>query len=135
MKFQTTTLPGVILIELEPHRDERGFLARSFCQEEFEREGLNTCWLQCNATLTRRKGMIRGLHYQAEPQTETKLIHCTAGAVWDIVVDIRHGASTFGQWEKFELAAEDLRQLFPRPLISPFCGAPPGALACCCCSL
>jgi dTDP-4-dehydrorhamnose 3,5-epimerase len=112
MRFKTTTLPGVFLIELEPHSDERGFLARSFCAEEFQRAGLNTHWPQCNTTLTRRKGMIRGLHYQAEPHSETKLIHCTAGAVWDVVADVRPESATFGRWEKFELAAGDLRQLY-----------------------
>ena len=112
MQFHPTTLPGVWMIELEPREDERGFLARTYCEEEFGNRGLGVHWPQCNLTLTRRRGMVRGLHYQAAPKSEAKLIRCVAGAVWDVVVDLRPDSSTFGQWESFELTGENHRQLY-----------------------
>lgn len=112
MQFHSTTLPGVWMIELEPREDERGFLARTYCEEEFGNRGLGVRWPQCNLTLTRRRGMVRGLHYQAAPKSEAKLIRCVAGAVWDVVVDLRPDSSTFGQWESFELTGENHRQLY-----------------------
>jgi len=112
MQFHPTTLPGVWMIELEPREDERGFLARTYCEEEFGNRGLGVHWPQCNLTLTRRRGMVRGLHYQAAPKSEAKLIRCVAGAVWDVIVDLRPDSSTFGQWESFELTGENHRQLY-----------------------
>jgi dTDP-4-dehydrorhamnose 3,5-epimerase len=112
MKFQPVRLSGIRLIELEPHEDERGFLARTYCADEFRTAGLNTEWPQCNLTLTRRTGAIRGMHFQADPHPETKLIRCVAGAVWDIAVDLRPGSNTYGEWEAFELTADNHRQLY-----------------------
>lgn len=112
MKFHATALPGVWRVELELREDERGFLARTFCAQEFAARGLNTRWPQCNLTLTLRRGMIRGLHYQAEPQPETKLIRCAAGAIWDVVVDVRPDSPTFRKWEAFELSAKNPCQLY-----------------------
>jgi len=112
MQFHPTTLSAVWLIELEPREDERGFLARTYCEEEFGNRGLGIHWPQCNLTLTRRRGMIRGLHYQADPKSEAKLIRCIAGAVWDVVVDLRPNSSTFGKWESFELTGGNNRQLY-----------------------
>jgi dTDP-4-dehydrorhamnose 3,5-epimerase len=112
MRFTPTTLPGVWLIEPERREDERGFLARTFCEREFAAQGLNTRWPQCNLTLTRRRGMIRGLHFQAEPKPEIKLVRCVAGAVFDVVVDVRRGAPTFGRWAGFELTADNQRALY-----------------------
>ena len=91
MKFSNTTLPGVWLIDLELRADERGFLARTYCEQEFSEHGLNTRWPQCNLTLTKTRGMVRGLHYQAEPKPEIKLIRCAAGAIFDVLVDVRRG--------------------------------------------
>jgi dTDP-4-dehydrorhamnose 3,5-epimerase len=112
MKFVPTKLSGVWLIELELREDERGFFARTFCEQEFAARGFNTRWPQCNLTRTLRRGVIRGLHYQAAPKPETKLIRCAAGAVWDVVVDVRPDSPTYGQWEAFELTAENHRQLY-----------------------
>jgi dTDP-4-dehydrorhamnose 3,5-epimerase len=112
MKFHTTTLPGVWRIELELRQDERGFLARTFCEQEFAEHGLNTRWPQCNLTLTRRRGTIRGMHFQAEPKPEIKLIRCSVGAVHDVLVDVRTESPTYGQWEAFELTAENHRMLY-----------------------
>lgn len=113
MKFTpVSTLAGVWLIDLEPREDERGFLARTFCEEEFAAHGLATRWSQCNLTLTRRRGTVRGMHFQAEPQPEIKLIRCAAGAIHDVLVDVRPGSKTFGRWEAFELTAQNRRQLY-----------------------
>jgi dTDP-4-dehydrorhamnose 3,5-epimerase len=112
MKFHTTSLAGVWLIELEPRQDERGFLARTYCEREFAEHKLNTRWPQCNLTLSRHRGMIRGLHYQIEPHPEIKLVCCQAGTIWDVIVDVRAGAPTYGRWEAFELSGQALRQLY-----------------------
>ncbi|MFO1459961.1 MAG: dTDP-4-dehydrorhamnose 3,5-epimerase [Verrucomicrobiota bacterium] len=112
MKFHTTKLPGIRLIELEPRADVRGFFARTFCEQEFGDHGLNTHWPQANLTRTIRRGMVRGLHWQAEPRPEIKLIRCSAGAIWDVVVDIRPDSPTFGRWEAFELSSDAPRQLY-----------------------
>ena len=112
MTFLPTSLPGVWRIELERRKDERGFLARTYCEREFAERGLNTRWLQCNLTLTKKRGMIRGLHFQAEPKPETKLIRCAAGAIFDVLVDVRRDSPAFGKWEGFELTAENRRTLY-----------------------
>ena len=112
MKFHPTKLDGLLLIELEPRGDERGFFARTYCEEEFRRHGLNTTWPQCNQTRTALKGAVRGMHWQAEPLTEIKLIRCTAGRIFDVLVDVRHGSPTFGRWEGFELSPDSASQLY-----------------------
>lgn len=112
MNFSTTSLPGVWLIDLELREDERGFLARTYCEREFGERGLNTRWPQCNLTLTKKRGTIRGLHFQAEPKPEIKLIRCAAGAICDVLVDVRRDSPTFGRWESFELSGENRRILY-----------------------
>jgi len=112
MKFTQTRLPGVWSIELEPREDERGFLARTFCENEFAEHGLNIRWPQCNLTLTRKRGMLRGMHFQAEPKPEIKLIRCASGSIYDVLVDVRKDSPTFGQWEGFELTGENRRTLY-----------------------
>jgi len=112
MKFSPTTLAGLWLIELEPREDERGFLARTYCENEFAQQGLNTRWPQCNLTLTKKRGTIRGMHFQADPQPEIKLIRCAAGNIFDVLVDVRRDSPTFGKWSGFELSAENRRQLY-----------------------
>lgn len=112
MKFSHTTLDGLWLVELELREDERGFLARTYCEREFAAHGLNTRWPQCNLTLTRQRGTIRGMHFQADPKPELKLIRCAAGAVFDVLVDARRDSPTFGRWEGFELTALNRRSLY-----------------------
>lgn len=112
MKFSRATLEGLWLIELELREDERGFLARTYCDKEFAAHGLNTRWPQCNLTLTKQRGMIRGMHFQADPKPEIKLIRCAAGAIYDVLVDVRRSSSTFGKWEGFELTAQNRRMLY-----------------------
>jgi len=112
MKFSPTTLAGLWLIDLELREDERGFLARTYCENEFSQHALNTRWPQCNLTLTKKRGSIRGMHFQAEPKPEIKLIRCAAGRIFDVLVDVRAGSPTFGKWEGFELSGENRRQLY-----------------------
>jgi len=112
MKFSRTKLTGLWLIDPELREDERGFLARTYCDNEFAAHSLNTRWPQCNLTLTRKRGMIRGMHFQAEPKPETKLIRCAAGIIFDVLVDVRPESPTFGHWEGFELTAQNRRMLY-----------------------
>jgi dTDP-4-dehydrorhamnose 3,5-epimerase len=112
MRFLPTSLPGVWLLDLDLRSDDRGFLARTYCEKEFRDHGLNVHWPQCNLTLTKKRGMLRGLHYQAEPKTEIKLIRCAAGAIYDVLADLRPTSQTFGLWEAFELTAANRRTLY-----------------------
>ena len=112
MKFTPTKLAGVWMVEMETQADERGWFARTWCEQEFAAHGLNTRWPQGNLTQTLRRGAIRGLHWQAEPRPEVKLVRCGAGAIWDVVVDVRRTSPTFGRWEAFELTAANGRQLY-----------------------
>lgn len=112
MKFSRTNFSGVWLIEMELREDERGFLARTYCDQEFAAQGLNTRWPQCNLTLTKKRGMVRGMHFQADPKPEIKLIRCTAGAIFDVLVDVRRDSPTFGSWESFELTAANRLTLY-----------------------
>src|SRR5215469_13768474 len=112
MKFSPTSLTGLWLIDLELREDERGFLARTFCEDEFSAHGLNTRWPQSNLTLTKKRGTIRGMHFQMEPKPEIKLIRCAAGAIFDVAVDVRRDSPTFGKWEGFELCSQNRRMLY-----------------------
>ncbi len=112
MIFHETKLKGVFEIHIEPHQDDRGFFARSWCQKEFEDHGLNARLVQCNISRNDRKGTLRGIHYQATPHTEAKLVRCTAGAVYDVALDIRPNSPTFGQWFGTTLTAENHHMLF-----------------------
>ena len=112
MNFYTTKLEGVYLVEPERMEDERGFFARTWCAQEFRDIGLNPTLIQCNVSFNRKRGTVRGLHYQAGPQQEAKLIRCTQGALYDVIVDVRPDSSTFKQWEAFELTAENRRMVF-----------------------
>lgn len=107
MIFHETKLSGVFEIHLEPMGDERGFFARSWCQNEFERHGLMAVTLQCNISFNEKKGTLRGLHYQAVPHSEAKLIRCTRGSLYDVVVDLRPQSPTFRQWVGVVLSAEN----------------------------
>jgi len=112
LKFVPTPLAGAFVVELEPTEDERGFFARSFCQNEFRARGLDPVVAQCNVSLNRSRGTLRGLHYQAPPHEESKLVRCTRGAIWDVIVDLREGLPT--RWKSFstELTADNRRALY-----------------------
>lgn len=112
MLFESTSLEGVWLIRPERRHDERGWFTRSWCEMEFAAHGLNTRWPQGNVTRTLRRGMIRGLHWQDAQAPEIKLVRCSAGAIQDVVVDVRHDSPTRGRWLSFELSAENGHQLY-----------------------
>jgi dTDP-4-dehydrorhamnose 3,5-epimerase len=110
--FTETAIAGVYVVELEPRRDDRGFFARAFCADEFAAHGLETHWVQANVGHSERAGTIRGLHYQVPPHAEAKLVRCTAGAVFDVAVDLREGSPTYLQWYGTELSAGNGRMLY-----------------------
>jgi len=112
MKFIETCLQGAYLIELEPITDERGFFARSWCQKEFQAYGLNPNLVQCNISFNQKKGTLRGMHYQVAPHEEVKLVRCTSGAIYDVIIDLRSDSETFKQWVAIELTAENRRMLY-----------------------
>ena len=112
MTFHPTSHEGVWRLEPERRVDERGFFARTWCEAEFAAHGLHTRWPQGNVTRTLARGMIRGLHWQTAPRPEIKLVRCSQGRIWDVVVDVRPDSPRFGTWEAFELSAENGRQLY-----------------------
>jgi dTDP-4-dehydrorhamnose 3,5-epimerase len=112
MLFQPTKLAGAYLISLQKVEDERGFFARSWCVQEFEVKGLDTSLVQCNISYNKRRGTLRGMHYQAAPFAETKLVRCTAGAIYDVIIDLRPDSSTFLQWMGVILSAENHLMLY-----------------------
>jgi dTDP-4-dehydrorhamnose 3,5-epimerase len=107
-----TELLGMAVVEMEPHRDERGSFARTFDAELFAAHGLDASVVQCNTSFNGRAGTLRGLHYQAAPHGEGKLVRCTSGRVWDVAVDLRPDSLTHRRWLGFELDAHGLRSLF-----------------------
>lgn len=107
MEFQPTNLAGVWRIEPQRHVDERGYFARTFCRTEFERRGLNPCVDQCSVSFNHRRGTLRGMHHQAVPYAEAKLVRVTRGAVYDVALDLRGESPTFRQWVAAELTAEN----------------------------
>jgi dTDP-4-dehydrorhamnose 3,5-epimerase len=98
MIFKETPLPGAYLIELEAHQDERGSFARSWCAREFAAHGLNPRIAQCNVSYNVRRGTLRGLHYQIRPFEEAKLVRCTRGALYDVIVDLRRDLPSYRKW-------------------------------------
>lgn len=112
MIFRETKLPGVCEIDLDMLRDERGFFARSWCQKEFKEKGLTDRTAQCNISFNGQKGTLRGLHYQAAPFPEAKVVRCTAGSIYDVVVDLRADSQTYKQWIGVRLTAENRRMLY-----------------------
>jgi dTDP-4-dehydrorhamnose 3,5-epimerase len=107
MRFLQTPLPGAFVIELELLEDERGWFARTFDREEFAARGLNPEVAQCNASFNRHAGTLRGMHYQAEPHGESKLVRCVRGAIFDVAVDLRADSAAYRRWHGVELSAEN----------------------------
>lgn len=112
MKFTTTAISGAFVIDVEPKADERGSFARVWEESEFLEKGLNARWPQANASKSLKKGTIRGLHYQVAPHGEAKLVRCTAGKVFDVVVDTRKDSKTFGKWIGTELDSASCRMVY-----------------------
>ena len=115
MIFKETKLKGAFVLELEQLKDERGFFARSWCQREFEKRQLVANLVQCSVSFNRKRGTLRGLHYQAAPHAEAKLVRCTRGAIYDVIVDLRPESQTFKQWTAVELNAENRLQIYVPP--------------------
>ena len=107
MIFEELALMGAYLIKPEPHFDERGYFVRSFCKQEFQAHGLVDEYVQCNISFNKKKGTLRGMHYQSRPNQETKLVRCCRGAIYDVIVDIRQQSSTYKQWLGFELTQDN----------------------------
>jgi dTDP-4-dehydrorhamnose 3,5-epimerase len=112
MVFTETRLAGAHLVDLQLLEDDRGFFARTFCQREFSLHGLDVNVAQCNLSCSASRGTLRGMHYQAPPFAEAKLVRCLRGAIYDVIVDLRPDSATFLQWIGVELAAETGRALF-----------------------
>ena len=112
MIFTETTLKGAFLIDLEKLEDSRGFFARTWCQHEFEAHGINCQLLQCNLSYNKKKGILRGMHFQSSPHEEAKLIWCIKGAIFDVIIDLRPGSPTFSQHITAVLTAENRRMIY-----------------------
>lgn len=112
MIFTETKLGGVFIIEPERHEDERGFFARIWCQREFEARGLCSRFVQCNISFNKNEGTLRGMHFQASPHAEVKLVRCTSGAIYDVIVDLRAASPTFKGWAPVELTADNRKMLY-----------------------
>lgn len=112
MRFLETKLPGVFEIHLELAADERGFFTRSWCQKEFGDHGLSSKLVQCSISLSTRRGTLRGIHYQAAPFAETKVVRCISGAIYDVVLDLRRESPTFKEWFAMVLSADNRHSLY-----------------------
>lgn len=112
MIFRETPLTGAFIVEVERHEDERGFFARSFCREEFARHGIDAEVAQCNVSYNAQRGTLRGLHWQREPHQEGRLVRCTAGAIFDAIVDLRPESPTFTHALSVVLSAEERNQVW-----------------------
>lgn len=112
MKFTGLEIPGSFLIDLEPFVDDRGFFARAWCADEFAAAGIDAAFVQANIGRNKHRGTLRGLHYQEAPHAEAKLVRCTRGAVYDVLVDLRPESPTYRAWFGSELSAENHRMLF-----------------------
>lgn len=112
MTFKETTLIGAFLIDPEKFEDSRGFFARTWCQREFEAHGIAFRQVQCNVSYNKKKGILRGMHFQSAPHEEAKLICCTKGAIFDVIIDLRPGSPTFSQHITAVLTAENHRMIY-----------------------
>lgn len=112
MVFKETRLKNAFIIELEKIVDDRGFFSRVWCQKEFEANGLNVNVVQCNLAFNTSKGTLRGMHYQIVPHQEAKLVRCTRGKVYDVIIDLRSKSPTYLQWIGVELSSENRKMLY-----------------------
>lgn len=112
MIFTALEIPGVVLIEPQLYHDERGFFARTWCQQEFKAHGLNPRLVQCSVSFNARKGTLRGMHYQLAPYREAKLVRCTHGAIYDVVIDLRPESPAFKRHVARELTADNRHMLY-----------------------
>lgn len=112
MRFIETEIPGVFIIEPELREDQRGFFTRTWCRKEFGGQGLVTDWVQSNVSYNHRAGTLRGMHFQANPHEEVKLVRCTLGAAYDVAVDLRPHSPTFRKWVGVEITASNHRAVY-----------------------
>jgi dTDP-4-dehydrorhamnose 3,5-epimerase len=112
MVFKETRLKNAFIIELEKIVDDRGFFSRAWCQKEFNANGLNANIVQCNLAFNNRKGTLRGMHYQIAPHEEAKIVRCTRGKLYDVIVDLRPKSPTYLQWIGVELSSENRKMLY-----------------------
>lgn len=112
MKFIETKLPGVFEIQLEPKSDERGYFARAWCRKEFESHGLSSDIAQSNTSFNLKKGTLRGVHFQQEPNAEIKLVRCTRGSIFDVVLDLRPASPTFKKWISLTLSTSSQNMVY-----------------------
>ena len=112
MRFTATKLAGAYIIEPQLHEDDRGLFARTYCAREFRNQGLAGTFVQCNTSWNAHAGTVRGLHYQLPPACEAKLVRCTAGSLWDVIVDVRPDSPTYLQYAGVELTAKNRRALY-----------------------
>ena len=115
MRFTETIFPDVWVIDLNPAWDSRGFFARTFCGREFAEIGLETDFVQHSTSYSKTKGTLRGMHFQLAPHSETKIVSCRRGAIWDVVIDLRVESPTYCHWLGYELTSENRRQLYIPP--------------------
>jgi dTDP-4-dehydrorhamnose 3,5-epimerase len=115
MRFSETGIAGAFIVDVEPARDERGLFARTFCAHEFSSRGLPSRFVQASTSFNARRGTLRGMHWQAEPKPEGKLVRCTRGAIYDVILDLRRDSATYLAWKSFELSAEDRRAIYIPP--------------------
>jgi len=113
--FSATDLPGVHLVGLERREDERGFFARTFCEQEFTLQGFDARVAQCSISRNRRRGTLRGVHYQVAPHEESKLVRCTQGSIYDVALDLRPNSPAYRRWVAFELSRDNGLALFVPP--------------------
>ena len=112
MKFFETELKCSYIIELEKLEDERGFFSRSWDRNEFKEQGLNHNLVQCNISFSKKRGTLRGMHFQKKPFEETKLVRCTRGKIFDVIIDLRAESNTYKKWIGVELKSDDFKMLY-----------------------
>jgi dTDP-4-dehydrorhamnose 3,5-epimerase len=112
MKWTPLPLASAYLVEIQPLSDERGFFARTWCAEEAQHLGLTAQFVQCDISYNARRGTLRGMHYQAQPHSESKLVRCTAGAIYDVLLDLRPESPTFRGWIAVELTSENRKAVY-----------------------
>jgi dTDP-4-dehydrorhamnose 3,5-epimerase len=112
LRFVETPLRGAFVMEIEPRPDDRGYFARTYCEEELAAQGVAPRIVQCNVSFNHRRGTLRGLHYQIAPHEEAKIVSCIQGAIFDVIVDLRAGSPTYGRWTSVELTAASHRMLY-----------------------
>jgi dTDP-4-dehydrorhamnose 3,5-epimerase len=112
VKFTPTPIPGAVVIDLEPIADDRGFFARTWCADELEAHGLSSRVVQCSVSYNRRKGTLRGMHFQTAPHEEVKIVRCVRGSIRDVIVDVRPASPAFKRWFGVDLSAANGRALY-----------------------